>query len=148
MVGHSFDSYLGMLRPDGLPSATNPRGTGVPVRLHHATSTVQQGDVPRYDWISSHRQWAQGALTGFVTSIEQTSPGADAAAGMQYWTRADLPFWYELAETFAVADRWFASCLGGQIPNLRFLIAGTANGAPMTSRRAANCRRAAPSSGR
>jgi hypothetical protein len=78
--------------------------------------------------MSSHRQWAQGALSGFVTSVEQATQGGDAAAGMQYWTHADLPFWYELADTFALADRWFASCLGGTIPNLRFLIAGTAHG--------------------
>lgn len=135
MVGHSFDNYLGMLgKGDGFelinghPSATNPSSAGIPVPLHHAASTVQRARDPSHDWISSHLQWAMGALDGFVTSIEQTSPGGDATAGMQYWTRADLPFWYALADNFAVADRWFASCLGGTIPNLRFLIAGTAHG--------------------
>lgn len=135
MVGHSFDNYLGMLGKgdgfqltSGLPSATNPSAAGVPVRLHRAASTVQRAEAPSHDWISSHLQWAQGLLSGFVTSIEQTTPGANAAAGMQYWTRADLPFWCELADTFALADRWFSSCLGGTIPNMRFLIAGTAHG--------------------
>jgi phospholipase C len=135
MVGHSFDNYLGMLGKgdgfeltNGLPSATNPSVAGVPVRVRHAASTVQQARAPSNDWLSSHLQWAQGLLSGFVTSIEQAIPGADTAAGMRYWTRADLPFWYELADTFALADRWFASCLGGTLPNLRFLIAGTAHG--------------------
>ena len=135
MVGHSFDNYLGMLGKgdgfdltNGQPSATNPSAAGMPVRLHHAASTMQRVHAPSHDWLSSHLQWAQGALTGFVTSIEQTVPAGDKTAGMQYWTGDDLPFWYELAGSFALADRWFASCLGGTIPNLRFLIAGTANG--------------------
>jgi phospholipase C len=47
---------------------------------------------------------------------------------MGYWTGQDLPFYYGLARTFPVADRWFCSCLGPTFPNRRFLIAGTAHG--------------------
>jgi phospholipase C len=47
---------------------------------------------------------------------------------MGYWTEDDLPFYYGLARTFPLADRWFSSCLGPTFPNRRFLIAGTAHG--------------------
>jgi phospholipase C len=47
---------------------------------------------------------------------------------MGYWTEAELPFYYGLARTFPVADRWFSSCLGPTFPNRRFLLAGTAHG--------------------
>ena len=47
---------------------------------------------------------------------------------MGYWTEHDLPFYYGLARTFPLADRWFSSCLGPTFPNRRFLISGTANG--------------------
>ena len=47
---------------------------------------------------------------------------------MGYWTEDELPFYYGLARTFPVADRWFCSCMGPTFPNRRFLIAGTANG--------------------
>ena len=47
---------------------------------------------------------------------------------MGYWSEADLPFYYGLARTFPLADRWFSSCLGPTFPNRRFLIAGTAHG--------------------
>jgi phospholipase C len=47
---------------------------------------------------------------------------------MGYWTERDLPFYYGLARTFPLADRWFSSCLGPTFPNRRFLIAGTAHG--------------------
>ena len=54
--------------------------------------------------------------------------GPGAAVGMGYWTEDDLPFYYGLARTFPLADRWFSSCLGPTFPNRRFLIAGTAHG--------------------
>ncbi len=38
---------------------------------------------------------------------------------MTYWTEQDLPFYYELARTFPLADRWFSSCLGPTFPNRR-----------------------------
>jgi phospholipase C len=47
---------------------------------------------------------------------------------MGYWDEDSLPFYYGLARTFPVADRWFSSCLGPTFPNRRFLVAGTANG--------------------
>ena len=35
---------------------------------------------------------------------------------MGYWTGADLPFTYALAETFPIGDRWFCSLLGQTDP--------------------------------
>jgi phospholipase C len=69
-----------------------------------------------------------------VTATQQVAdaPDADqaeaAAVAMGYWTEQDLPFYYGLARTFPLADRWFSSCLGPTFPNRRFLIAGTAHG--------------------
>jgi phospholipase C len=134
---HSYDNYLGMLRgrgdglplgAGGLPTAVNLTASGQPVPLTHAASTTQEKEVPTQSWAASHLQWADGALDGFVTSIETTLPGDDDTAGMRYWTQADLPFYYGLAETFPLATRWFSSCLGPTFPNRRFLISGTAHG--------------------
>jgi phospholipase C len=47
---------------------------------------------------------------------------------MGYWDRDDLPFYYSLASTFALANRWFASAPCQTFPNRRFLHAGTAWG--------------------
>jgi phospholipase C len=52
---------------------------------------------------------------------------------MGYWTGDDIPFYYGLASTFPLADRWFASCLAQTYPNRRFLLAGTAAGIVTTS---------------
>ena len=136
MENHSYDNYLGLLGHgdgfelgrDGRPSAANPAGDGTLVGLRHLPTTAQVKYVPTQSWAASHIQWNDGACDGFVRSIEQTIPGADAGAGMGYWTEADLPFYAGLARTFPLATRWFSSCLGPTFPNRRFMIAGTAHG--------------------
>ncbi len=131
MENHSFDNYLGDLgRGDGLPAPVpvNPRRDGAPVRAHHLSSPRQATGVPSQSWRASHEQFGGGANDGFVTSIEDLVPDADPAVAMGYWNESDLPFYASLAKTFALADRWFCSCLGPTFPNRRFLIAGTANG--------------------
>jgi phospholipase C len=146
MENHSYDNYLGMLPgrgegfplgPDGEPEVSNRGAHGELVRAYHLSSPVQQPDVPSQSWHASHHQWGGGKCDGFVTSSQTvlSEDGADpvaaadaAAAGMGYWSEADLPFYYGLARTFPLADHWFSSCLGPTFPNRRFLIAGTAHG--------------------
>jgi phospholipase C len=60
-------------------------------------------------------------MDGFVRS-------PSGAAAMGYWGATDLPFYYGLAETFPLCDRWFASCLGQTYANRRFLLCGSALG--------------------
>jgi phospholipase C len=137
MENHSYDNYLGMLAgrgdgftlgPDGQPVGSNANLAGTPVPLRRAALTTQLPGVPTQSWHASHIQFADGACDGFVRSIEQTLPGANAEVPMRYWTETELPFYYGLARTFPLATRWFSSCLGPTFPNRRFLISGTAHG--------------------
>ena len=136
MENHSFDNYLGVLgRGDGLPtdehgavSASNPTSKGAAVAAAHLPSTVQPVGSPTQSWEATHVQWDGGANTGFAQAVEVCTPGGEPAVAMGYWTETDLPFYYSLARTFPLADRWFSSCLGPTFPNRRFLLSGTANG--------------------
>ncbi|MGE5137137.1 MAG: alkaline phosphatase family protein [Gemmatimonadota bacterium] len=144
MENHSYDNYLGMLHgrgegfplaADGKPDVSNPGGNGGKVRAHHLASTRQVPRVPAQTWHATHVQWDGGTCEGFVRSVgtvpardRQHAPGGGDAIPMGYWDESDLPFYYGLAETFPLADRWFSSCLGPTFPNRRFLISGTANG--------------------
>src|SRR5215470_13436701 len=47
---------------------------------------------------------------------------------MGYYTDVDLPFYYSLAETFAISDRYFASVIGPTLPNRAYFVAGTSFG--------------------
>ncbi len=137
MENHSYDNYLGLLagRGDGLPlgadgtpdvANADVRGEAVPMR--HAPGPVQEKYSPTQSWHASHLQWDGGRCDGFVRSVQVTAPKGNPAEPMNYWSEADLPFYYGLARTFPLCDRWFCSCLGPTFPNRRFLIAGTAHG--------------------
>jgi phospholipase C len=125
---HSYDSYFGMLgHGDGFtldrhgqPTATNRDAQGNRVRAFHMANTCQSHALSQ-NWNSTHIQWANGAMNGFVRS-----PSGPAAMG--YWDGVDLPFYYGLAKTFPLCDRWFASCFGQTLPNRRFLLCGSALG--------------------
>ncbi|HEY5172208.1 MAG TPA: alkaline phosphatase family protein [Acidimicrobiia bacterium] len=130
---HSYDSYFGMLgRGDGfhldahgMPTASNSDAHGNAVRAFHMANTCQSHALSQ-NWNSSHIQWNNGKLDGFVRS-------PSGAAAMGYWDGADIPFYYALARTFPLCDRWFASCLGQTSPNRRFLLCGSALGSINTN---------------
>ena len=119
MENHSYDNYLGALsgRGDGF----GPRDTG---GLHEFSTTVQTKGDPTQSWRACHVQYGRGDNDGFFGSVA----GDDPSTPLGYWTEKSLPFYYGLAQTFPLADRWFCSCLGPTFPNRRFLIAGTAHG--------------------
>jgi phospholipase C len=126
---HSFDNYLGMLgRGDGLtldrrgrPKNTNPDPTGGYVRSFHETDTSQAGHVTQ-SWDASHLQYANGRNDGFI------GPESSSDWSMAYYTGEEIPFYYSLARTFPLCDRYFCSVLAQTYPNRRFLLSGTAFG--------------------
>ena len=126
---HSFDNYLGMLgRGDGFtldqrgrPTNTNPDPAGGYVRAFHETDTSQAGHVTQ-SWNASHLQYAHGRNDGFI------GPESSNAWSMAYYTGEELPFYYSLAKTFPLCDRYFSSVLAQTYPNRRYLLSGTAFG--------------------
>jgi phospholipase C len=149
MENHSYDNHLGAMagRGDGLPAGhplTNPDGDGRPIPTHHLAGTGQPREAPCQSWEAAHEQWNGGACDGFVRSAQKVAarsdPPVDAAGAwriMGQWDERDLPFYWGLARTFPLADRWFGSCLGPTFPNRRFLVAGTAYG--LTTDEPAKC---------
>ncbi len=139
---HSYDNYLGMLgrgagqtpRGDGftigangLPTAANPYPNGSIQHAFHMPTDCQVSGGGWNGWTTTHTAWAGGAMDGFVAAppFGDAYPGATA---MGYWTETDLPFYYSLASTFPLADRWFSSVLGPTYPNRRYLIGATSLG--------------------
>src|SRR5256885_8897958 len=47
---------------------------------------------------------------------------------MGYYDDGDLPFYYGLAQTFAISDRYFSSVMGPTFPNRAYELAATAFG--------------------
>ena len=127
MENHSFDNYFGMLgRGDGLtvahdgrPRNANPGPAGA-VRSFHAASSCQAQVNISQSWDTSHQSWNAGRCDGFVN--------AKGVTPMAYFDGRDIPFYYSLARTFPICDRYFSSVMAQTYPNRRFLLAATALG--------------------
>ena len=71
---------------------------------------------------------------GFVRvndATEQIDNGVESATDdgtIGYYDQTDLPFYYDLANKFAISDRHFASVLGPTFPNRSYLMAATSFG--------------------
>jgi phospholipase C len=80
-------------------------------------------DDVAHSWNASHLQYNGGLNDGFVTTND---PGGERA--MSYMEESDLPFYYGLAKTFAIGDRFFCSLLGPTYPNRFYYLSGTSDG--------------------
>jgi phospholipase C len=126
----SFDEYFGQLWRRGQPASeplpgtfSNPDPTGVAVFPFHETTTCVAAN-PDHTWDGLHAAVNGGKMDGFVRQ--------SGAAAMGYYDESDLPFYYFLANTFALADRHFSSVLGPTFPNRYYFLLGTSVGITCT----------------
>lgn len=133
MENRSFDHYLGSLSllegrtdVDGLTAdMSNEDADGNEVKVFHLDKHCQAD--PPHGWNSSRRQFDGGTQGGFVKE-HAGGRGETAAEVMGYYTRADLPIYYALADAHAICDRWFCSVMGPTWPNRIYAYTATSNG--------------------
>ncbi|HVZ71308.1 MAG TPA: alkaline phosphatase family protein [Polyangia bacterium] len=129
----SFDHLLGELSTSGQPatepipaSFSNLDMSGAVVKPFELDTTCLNQD-PGHQWDEMHRQVNHGAMDGFVTTAAATTAG-DGHFVMGHYGPPELPFYYWLANTYALNDRHFPSVRSGTWPNRSFLLLGTADG--------------------
>ena len=88
-----------------------------------------------HDWIPQHQSWDNGAMDGFVTSRLPINAN-DAVLSMGYYTRADLPYYYAVADAFTLCDNYCCSVIGPTDPNRLYTMAASIdpdgkNGGPL-----------------
>ena len=106
----------------------NPDGVLLPYRLNTRLRTDTDADVigdPSHDWPTQHAAWNQGRMDAWMTTHAAVDPPGVAPAVMGYYTRADLPTHYALADAFTVCDQYFSSVLGPTAPNRLYWMTGT-----------------------
>jgi phospholipase C len=80
-----------------------------------------------------------GRMDGFVRVNDLTEPPDTGGENptedgtMSFYNQNDLPFYYDLAQKFAVSDRYFSSVPGPTFPNRSYLMAATSFGHLTTS---------------
>ena len=109
MENHSFDNYFGMLgRGDGFTlDRRRPADRRQPRRRRQPRARVPHAvDVPAPTASRPRRGTrATSPLARRPQRRLRARPSGPVAMG--YWTEADLPFYYGLARTFPLCDRWF-----------------------------------------
>ena len=117
------------------------------VHAFHETRRCVSPDLD-HSWLGTHQEvdfshpnagLRKGRNDGFVRVndlTEQPDNGVENATEdqtMGFYNQDEIPFYYGLAQTFALSDRYFASVLGPTFPNRSYLTAATSFGHLTTS---------------
>lgn len=104
-----------------------PSGVQLPFRLN--TEGGQNGRFHdlSHDWLGQHLSWNHGAMDGFVrTHLRADMDGPDyGLLTMGYYTRADLPYHYALADAYTLCDNYHCSVFGPTDPNRIMALSGS-----------------------
>jgi phospholipase C len=121
---------------------SNPDEGSAPVAAFHNSSRCVVPDLA-HSWSQSHLEANFSAPNstssyspndGFVAvndAVEQPDNGVETPTEdptMGFYTQEDLPFHYDLAQKFAIDDRYFAAVIGPTFPNRFYLMAATSFG--------------------
>ena len=124
-----FNDPRAITLPDGNPVWVQANANGeryVPFRLDiKNTKSTWMGALP-HDWADQvdarnhgrYDRWLQAKRSG-------RREYAEMPLTLGYYTRADIPFYYALADAFTICDQHFCSCLTGTTPNRLYLWTGT-----------------------
>jgi len=141
----SFDHYFGglngvrgfgdrsaLLLRNGNPVFKQPNQSGhqFPFRLDTSTSSAQCVDDLDHSWRGTHKACNNGRQDQWLE--------AKGSLTMGYFSRADLPFHYALADAFTICDHYHCSVMAPTHPNRLYLMSGMldprgSGGGPVTN---------------
>ena len=134
---HYFGSYPGVRGFDDHPAGDPgpfaqawPGGSAPALMPFHVDTSSGRGECLTdlsHAWELQHKCWNNGAMDRFVathTSAEGEGP-VNGALTMGYYTRADLDFYYALADAFTICDGYHCSVMGPTGPNRLHALSGT-----------------------
>jgi phospholipase C len=110
--------------PTGYPNPMLPfhldTAVTVPPRQGECTNDVE------HQWAGQHDSWHKGSNDNWMNSHLATEPdAAQAAICMGYYERADIPFYYALADHFTICDSYYCSMIAGTDINRLYSMTGT-----------------------
>jgi phospholipase C len=138
----SFDHYFGTLAgvrgfddpnalklPDGRPvfyqaDPQNPDGYLLPFHLDTQRTSAQKIPSTDHGWVTQHEAWNAGKMDRWVLA-HRKADGENGPYTMGYYTRADIPFHFALADAFTICDAYHCSILGPTWPNRLYWMTGT-----------------------
>lgn len=117
---------------------SNVASDGSTVTSHHDSNYCVKPDLD-HTWHGSHRELnfddpngtPASTSDGFVRVNEKEEHNKDDTMG--YYNQDDLPYYYGLAQTFAISDSYFCDLIGPTTPNRFYSLAATSFGHVVTA---------------
>jgi phospholipase C len=106
------------------PDPENPAGYLLPFHLDTSKSSAQQIPSTNHNWLPQHDSWNKGKMDNWLPAHRKVD-GIQAPYVMGYYTRADIPFQFALAESFTICDAYHSSVMGPTWPNRLYWMSGT-----------------------
>ena len=131
----SFDTYFGTMSgvrgfndptaitlPSGKPvwyqpDPSNPDGYELPFHLDTINTTAAAIVDLSHHWDVQHSAWDGGKMDNWIPAHRAADGDAAGPFTMGYYTRADLPYHYALADAFTICDNYHCSVFGPTNPN-------------------------------
>ena len=105
------------------PDAENPKGYVLPFHLNTLSSSAQKIPSTSHAWAVQHEAWAGGKMDSWLPA-HRKADGVNGPYVMGYYTRADIPFQFALAESFTICDDYYCSVMGPTWPNRMYWMTG------------------------
>ena len=124
---HSFDnlfgSYPGVTRPSQSSCVLSVPGDASSTCV--SPTWVGDRTVPAFGQSAAifTTQYDEGKLDGFIGA--QGAAGADASLVMGYYDDRDIPFSWNVADSYVLFDHFFSSAHGGSVSNHMYWISGS-----------------------
>jgi len=96
----------------------------LPFHLDSLRTNAQRILQTDHSWRGQHAAWDGGRMDQWIVA-HRDEDGARAPFTMGHYTRADIPFYYALADAFTICDSYHCSVLGPTHPNRYYLMTGT-----------------------
>lgn len=136
MENRTFDNMLGSLSlvegrddVDGLADGmSNPHPDGGDVEIRRMLPEENCLPDPPHSWRTSHEQFNNGAMDGFVSTYLDRFSTVDPSLCMSWLGREDLPVSYAMSDGYATCERWFSSLMTSTWPNRLYAVAADSAG--------------------
>lgn len=139
----SFDHYFGTMPgvrgfddpdiarlPNGRsvlyqPDRRNPQGYLLPFHLDTKATNAQAVPSTGHAWRVQHDAVNGGRMDRWLPAHREADGERNGPYTMGYYTKADIPFHWALAQSFTLCDNYFSSVLGPTWPNRLYHWTGT-----------------------
>lgn len=135
LENRSFDQMLGCYHPyvDGV-DPVNPKANLDSKGKRYAQTAINATSFkfdPKHEWehvVAQLKDHNSGFVLDFEAAYRGQATASDYQSVMNYFAKGEAPAIHQMAENYAVCDRWFSSVPGPTWANRFFVHSGTSKG--------------------